>query len=71
MFLDDRKTFDRRSPKWRSKRLPVLAWLNPTRTGFDLNIVNPELQLNQPIPNTCKRLGEAIEFVYANATWKS
>ena len=67
MFLDDRKTYMRRS---RRRRLPVVAWLNPGNVGrsWRLNIVNRQLKLLKAIPSGIS-FGDAIEFVYSNTTW--
>ena len=65
IFLDDR------NKTWRSKRSPVVAWLNHNRGCYSVNVVDSAFELTRPIPRTITDLGEAVDWVYQYSKWRN
>ena len=65
IFLDDR------NKTWRSKRSPVVAWLNHNRGCYSVNVVDSAFKLTRPIPRTITDLGEAVDWVYQYSKWRN
>ena len=63
MFLDER------NKGYRSRRPPVVAWLNYNRGHYSVNIVNSTFKLTHRIPTTITGLGDAVKWVYKNSSW--
>ena len=64
MFLDER------NKTWRSKRSPVVAWLNYNRGRYSVNVVSEIFELTRPIPASITALGKAVDWVYKNSHWR-
>ena len=65
MFLDER------NKTWRSKRSPVVAWLNYNSGRYSVNVVDSAFKLTRPIPSTISALGEAVDWVYQYSKWRN
>ena len=65
MFLDER------NKTHRSKRSPVVAWLNYNSGRYSVNVVDSAFKLTRPIPTSITGLGGAVEWVYKNSVWIS
>ncbi|MCE2416734.1 hypothetical protein J4G07_22395 [Candidatus Poribacteria bacterium] len=65
MFLDER------NKTWRSKRSPVVAWLNYNSDRYSVNVVDSAFKLTRPIPTSITKLGEAVDWVYQYSKWRN
>ena len=65
MFLDER------NKTWRSKRSPVVAWLNYNRGRYSVNVVSEIFELTRPIPASITALGDAVDWVYQYSKWRN
>ena len=64
MFLDER------NKTWRSKRSPIVAWLNYNQDRYSVNVVSEIFKLTRPIPASITALGDAVDWVYKNSHWR-
>lgn len=64
MFLDER------NKTYRSRRSPVVAWLNYNQGRYSINVVDSAFKLTRSIPASITKLGEAVEWVYQNSVWR-
>ena len=65
MFLDER------NKTYRSRRSPVVAWLNYNRGRYSVNVVSQAFQLTRSIPTSITKLGEAVDWVYQYSQWRN
>ena len=65
MFLDER------NKTWRSKRSPIVAWLNYNSGRYSVNVVDSAFKLTRPIPRTIADLADAVDWVYQYSKWRN
>ena len=65
MFLDER------NKTYRSRRSPVVAWLNYNQGRYSVNVVSQAFQLTRSIPTSITALGKAVDWVYQYSKWRN
>ena len=60
MFVDDRV---------RSRRSPIVAWLNYRKGGFSVKVVSESFRLTRPVPKSIRGFGKAIDWVLRHGEW--